>query len=350
MVDKRPRYSEDLTFNLYDQKPNPQSKLNNSPTKQSKHQGSKHTHSNFHNHSPPTKKNKNGHHHHDPETKEEEVNQNTELNRQYHYISTTMNQSFKEYAYYDDKNIQFRETMEDYSRIVDKVNNDPQKSFFSLYDGHGGFETAKYVSEHFHNLFAKYLNEKPDSVEALLYKTFLKINEELKNVKGTDLIGSTATIIYINKETDAMVGTKKVLYCANVGDTSCVLFSKSGCKRLTSEHKCTDVEEVKRIKRMGGSIINERLSGKLAISRAFGDFSMKEKGLIVDPSINKVILSDSDKFVVLCSDGIWDVLDEKDLFYLTLNTTQSEQITKAIIKQAKEKGSTDNMSCIVIRL
>ena len=41
-------------------------------------------------------------------------------------------------------------------------------------------------------------------------------------------------MIFINRETDAMLGTKKVLYCANIGDTACVLFSKSGCKKLSS--------------------------------------------------------------------------------------------------------------------
>lgn len=77
---------------------------------------------------------------------------------------------------------------------------------------------------------------------------------------------------------------------------------------------------------------------------------MKTKGVICEPFINKVVLSESDKFVILCTDGVWDVVTEEDLFYLTLNIENTEQIAKDILKQAMENGSTDNMSCIVIKL
>ena len=77
---------------------------------------------------------------------------------------------------------------------------------------------------------------------------------------------------------------------------------------------------------------------------------MKSKGLTCEPFINKIVLSESDKFVILCTDGVWDVVNEEDLFYLTLNIEQTDQIARDIIKQAMENGSTDNMSCIVIKL
>ena len=111
-------------------------------------------------------------------------------------------------------------------------------------------------------------------------KSFLILDEELKQFKNNENIGSTATVIFINRETDAMLGTKKVLYCANIGDTACVLFSKSGCKKLSSDHRCNDETEAIRVKKAGGLIVNERINGKLAITRAFGDFSMKTKGVI----------------------------------------------------------------------
>ena len=181
-------------------------------------------------------------------------------------------------------------------------------------------------------------------------KSFLILDEELGRFKNNENIGSTATVIFINRETDAMLGTKKVLYCANIGDTACVLFSKSGCKKLSSDHRCNDETEAIRVKKAGGLIVNERINGKLAITRAFGDFSMKTKGVICEPFINKVVLSESDKFVILCTDGVWDVVTEEDLFYLTLNIENTEQIAKDILKQAMENGSTDNMSCIEIKL
>ena len=47
---------------------------------------------------------------------------------------------------------------------------------------------------------------------------------------------------------------------------------------------------------------------------------------------------------------VGDVVTEEDLFFFTLNIENTEQIAKDILKQAMENGSTDNMSCIVIKL
>lgn len=42
----------------------------------------------------------------------------------------------------------------------------------------------------------------------------------------------------------------------------------------------------------------------LAMARAFGDFCLKEYGVISIPEFSHRILSDRDKFVVLASDGV----------------------------------------------
>ena len=38
--------------------------------------------------------------------------------------------------------------------------------------------------------------------------------------------------------------------------------------------------EEKRIKKVNGSIINERVGGNISVKRSFGDFNMREFGLI----------------------------------------------------------------------
>ena len=267
-----------------------------------------------------------------------------------HYISSPLFHSFKEYSYQEEKNEQYRQTMEDCGRVYDHFMDDPYKSYFSLFDGHGGAEVAKYACDHLHKIFGKYLSEHRTKVEKALKKSFLVLDEELKKFKNTDSIGSTATVIFINRETDAMLGTKKVVYCANIGDTSCVLFSKSGCKKLSFDHRCNEESEVTRVKKGGGLIANGRLNGKLEVTRGFGDFAMKSKGLTCEPFINKIVLNESDKFVVLCTDGVWDVVNEEDLFYLTINVEDTEQIARDILNHAMKNGSKDNMSCIVIKL
>jgi serine/threonine protein phosphatase PrpC len=53
-----------------------------------------------------------------------------------------------------------------------------------------------------------------------------------------------------------------------------------------------------------------RVGGSLAITRAFGDHSLKKDGVIAKPYIKKHILRTTDKFLVIASDGVWDALED----------------------------------------
>jgi serine/threonine protein phosphatase PrpC len=55
-----------------------------------------------------------------------------------------------------------------------------------------------------------------------------------------------------------------------------------------------------------------RVGGVLAVSRAIGDFSVRNSGLISVPTIKKRMLKASDKFIVIASDGVWDELSDQD--------------------------------------
>jgi serine/threonine protein phosphatase PrpC len=51
---------------------------------------------------------------------------------------------------------------------------------------------------------------------------------------------------------------------------------------MSEDHKPTREDEAKRIRDAGGFVINNRVMGELAVSRAFGDVDFK-KGLQVKP-------------------------------------------------------------------
>ncbi len=106
-----------------------------------------------------------------------------------------------------------------------------------------------------------------------------------------------------------------VIYVANVGDTRAVLWSGTSVQRLSYDHKSIDLEEQKRVKSKGGDIINDRVMGILAITRAFGDFNLKSKGVTVEPQIKRLKIP-KDTILVMASDGIWDVIDDQVLTLL----------------------------------
>ena len=90
----------------------------------------------------------------------------------------------------------------------------------------------------------------------------------------------------------------------------------------------------------------------MALTRALGDFSLKNNGLISTPSIYKVKILDDDIFIVIASDGVWDTLTESDVCNICIDNKNLnvDELGKLIIKSSLEKGSEDNISCIVIQV
>ena len=58
-------------------------------------------------------------------------------------------------------------------------------------------------------------------------------------------------------------------------------------------------------------MFGDRVGGVLAVSRAFGDHSLSDQGVICSPYINRVELRLIHKWVVVASDGLWDVVAPK---------------------------------------
>lgn len=52
----------------------------------------------------------------------------------------------------------------------------------------------------------------------------------------------------------------------------------------------------------------DRLDGTLAVSRAFGDFEFKSRGLISEPDLVRIELKHIHKWLIVASDGLWDVV------------------------------------------
>lgn len=76
-----------------------------------------------------------------------------------------------------------------------------------------------------------------------------------------------------------------MIYIANVGDTRAVISRNGVAERMSVDHKCDDPNEVDRIRKEGGIVIDGRVGGSLAVSRAFGDYSLKSEGVTAVPYV-----------------------------------------------------------------
>ena len=272
------------------------------------------------------------------------------LNKEYeinNHEYTPIGRSVISFSYNEEKNN--RKEMQDFHKIVDKYINSNNKGYFSIFDGHGKgvIEPIKYAASRLPSIFSNFLISTHYNVEKSFIYSFQKIDDELKCYSQIENCGSTASLLYIDKE----VG---IVYSANVGDSKGILINKfKKYKILTTEHKClNNNEEVQRIKNLGGLIFNGRLFGQLAWTRALGDFSLKNNGLISTPSIYKNKILEDDIYIVVASDGVWDTLNEDEVSNICIDNANlnTDDLGKLIIKRAIEKGSEDNISCILIQV
>ena len=128
-----------------------------------------------------------------------------------------------------------------------------------------------------------------------------------------DFSGSTSITMLIKKNK---------IYIANLGDSRCVACTSEGKTEPWSEdHKPSEALETARIEAAGGDVEMDRVNGKLAVSRAFGDFHYKadmnltdDKQLIIaTPDVQVKDLDAKTKFAILACDGIWEVLSNEEV-------------------------------------
>jgi len=182
--------------------------------------------------------------------------------------------------------------------------------------------------------------------------------------------GSTALICLLNKDNNGDL----MMSVAWVGDSRAVLSSAGNAVAMTEDHKATREDEKARIRKAGGSVDrNGRVDGTLAVSRSFGDLYLKgpelesladmhddvkdfkmlsEGHVIAVPEMVQRKLIHADEFLVMASDGLWDVLENQDVVNIVreqLNQHHDCDIaTKSLVKIARENGAADNISVVVI--
>lgn len=171
---------------------------------------------------------------------------------------------------------------------------------------------------------------------------FLKVAERMKLHDGSTGIC-------------AVIRDSKLLV-ANVGDCRCLVISGGKPIQMSVDQKPTNPEEQKRIASLGGTVVNcmgvARVNRVLAVSRAFGNRTLRSV-IRPDAEMMQRDLSKEDEYLVMASDGLWDVLKNKDVSDVCNTHTSKgnpQQIADELVHLALGRGSMDNVTCVVVRL
>lgn len=235
-------------------------------------------------------------------------------------------------------------------------------NFFGLYDGHGGKYVSTFLQNYLHNFFTDTNITYPIKTN-YIKKTFQKLHNFLYEEKFSyaNNCGSTCLVLLIYKLSDECY-----INVINVGDSRCVLCRNNIAIPLSKDHKPNWPEELKRIKDIGGKIKFDGFDWRiqdLSVSRAFGDFDTIPY-VTNEPDIFKYQLTKTDKFIIMACDGLWDVMDNQEVvnfilsnyyidyyypqIYSNKNLNQNNNIAKDLAKYAINKGSSDNITIIII--
>ena len=94
-----------------------------------------------------------------------------------------------------------------------------------------------------------------------------------------------------------------------------------------------------------------RVDGILSVARSIGDLDHKP-AVTGEPDIITLECDGSEDFLILACDGVWDVIDGDALADIVRvhvkNGGDKTLLPKVIVDQAKTRGSSDNITVIVV--
>ncbi|KAF8655476.1 hypothetical protein HU200_061127 [Digitaria exilis] len=227
--------------------------------------------------------------------------------------------------------------------VWENFNGRADTVFCGVFDGHGphGHIVARKVRDTLPSKDKSTLSGQKEEHHEFLCtmkdsfrKAFRVTDKELKLHHNIDSICSGSTAVTVIKQgQDLIVG--------NLGDSRAVLGTRDQKGRLVAHQLTVDLKpdhprEARRIKRCNGRVFAHqdepdvaRLwlpncnSPGLAMARAFGDFSLKDFGLICVPEVTYRQITEKDEFIVLATDGVWDVLTNQEVVDVVASSDRS---------------------------
>ncbi len=225
-----------------------------------------------------------------------------------------------------------------------------------VFDGHG--EHGHLVSRRCRELLPVILQ----NTNYDLMKSFTLVQNDLTSCDiDTRCSGATCNMV-LYFPSPPHTASHGRLVIANCGDSRCVMGKRlaSGSfspVQLSNDHKPDNPDERKRVIAAGGhlgcrqALVNQGPRGMvsvpvgptrvwyqykgdtlgLAMSRSLGDSVVHRFGVTADPELTEYTLSEGDEFVIIASDGIWDVVDNN----------QAVQVIQNFITKGGERGGWD---------
>lgn len=210
----------------------------------------------------------------------------------------------------------------------------PLSNLFLVADGMGGHRAGDFASRYLVEHLPEYIKESTETGAVAALRTAIdRINGELFELASSreELSGMGTTLVAATVEGDT-------LYAANIGDSRLYLIEKGGIRQVTKDHSF--VEEMVSIGQMERES-KEYKQQKNIITRAVG---IEKK---VEADFFEVGLKQGD-YLLLCSDGLSNMVDNSSLFRLVLFPGTLHMKAKSLVALANQNGGKDNIAVVLV--
>ena len=201
-------------------------------------------------------------------------------------------------------------------------------------DGMGGHVAGEVASRLSIEALDTWTRELCDAPQNVLVDAFFSANAQVISAADSDrkLRGMGATMV-------AAIFYRDHFITANIGDSRLYLISSGEIRQVTFDHSY-----VQELVRRGFLTAEEARSHpqKNVITRCICTEASFE------PDVFYTRWNPKD-LVILCSDGLCDVLTEKDMLAIVKQTSDLDSLCRTLAETAYKKGSTDNISLVLVR-
>eukprot|EP00755_Sulcionema_specki_P021112 Sspe_Gene.73549::Locus_44496_Transcript_1_1_Confidence_1.000_Length_2955::g.73549::m.73549 len=185
----------------------------------------------------------------------------------------------------------------------------PETEWFgAVFDGHGGCEAAEWARYQLAPTLYASKNFKTNPRQAFI-DAFTEVDQRFSIIAeelGLDA-GTTATAILIRDQK---------YWVAHAGDSTAVLCRNGMAVPLTVDHKASTPAERSLVEQRGGVVLDmmgtQRVQGLIQVTRSIGDRPCR-RFLIQTPEVNEYTIDPQDEFIILATDGLWDVMTHKEV-------------------------------------
>ncbi|WCJ32720.1 Protein phosphatase 2C family protein [Euphorbia peplus] len=273
--------------------------------------------------------------------------------------------------------VQANNLLEDQSQLesgpLSTLESGPYGTFVGVYDGHGGPETSRYITDHLFQHLKRFASEHQSMSVDVIKKAYQATEDGFL---------SLVTKQWPMKPQIAAVGScclvgvicDGILYIANAGDSRAILgrlVKATGevlAIQLSSEHNVS-IESVRQEMHSlhpddSHIVVLKhnvwRVKGLIQISRSIGDVYLKKPEfnreplyskfrlrepfkrpiLSAEPAVSVQELQPCDQFLIFASDGLWEHLSNQDAVDIVQNHPRNgiaKRLVKAALHEAAKK-------------